>query len=183
MQNRETPPLPGLPHSKAREIHSPSPKVFLSTYVTDDLLLFVCTLSLFLFSTVHRPHTLSNPPLSLHFQTLNSQIQFNSHPLPTSPLKFPKKNPPPFPLLPFQSLLPLFSVSYSTFLYWVSPSHTMNATGRQISRSNPAVHHQRQHSDTAFDALCSYGRWAQPSNLSHVHYRLFGCFFLLPFLV
>lgn len=43
----------------------------------------------------------------------------------------------------------------------------MNSAGRQISRSNPAVHHQRQHSDTAFDALCSYGRWAQPSNLSH----------------
>ncbi|XP_023516471.1 kinesin-like protein KIN-13B [Cucurbita pepo subsp. pepo] len=39
----------------------------------------------------------------------------------------------------------------------------MNATGRQISRSNPSVHHKRQHSDNAIDAFYSYGR----SNLSH----------------
>ena len=150
----------------------------------------MCVLSLFffLFSTVYCPPP-TYPLQSSSFSSFSnfefSKIQFNSTLILFPPLlsNFPKKNPPPFPLLPFQSLLPLFSVSYSTFLYWVLPKHTMNATGRQISRSNPAVHHQRQHSDTAFDALCSYGRWAQPSNLSHVHYRLFASFFLLPFLV
>ncbi|XP_022933751.1 kinesin-like protein KIN-13B [Cucurbita moschata] len=41
----------------------------------------------------------------------------------------------------------------------------MNAAGRQVSRSNPAVHHQRQYSDDAIDVLS--GRWVYPSNHSH----------------
>lgn len=39
----------------------------------------------------------------------------------------------------------------------------MNAVGRQVSRSNPTVHHQRQYSDNFLDAS---SKWFQSANLS-----------------
>ena len=43
----------------------------------------------------------------------------------------------------------------------------MNAVGRQVSRSNPAVHHQRQYSDNFLDAS---SKWFQSANLSQVRF-------------
>ncbi|PON94559.1 Kinesin-like protein [Trema orientale] len=46
----------------------------------------------------------------------------------------------------------------------------MNAVGRQVSRSNPAVHHQRQYSDNFID---SSSKWFHSSNLSQ-DFGLYG---------
>ncbi|XP_060669055.1 kinesin-like protein KIN-13B [Ziziphus jujuba] len=46
----------------------------------------------------------------------------------------------------------------------------MNVVGRQMSRSNTAVHHQRQHSDNFIDAS---SKWFQSSNLSQ-DFGLYG---------
>lgn len=141
---------------------------------------YFCTL---FFYSLHCPLSTAHIPspspssLSLHFQTLNS-ILIAFPLLRFSFLKFPNN---PTPIIPFYPVsCPILYFSLLGFI-----EHRMNSAGRQISRSNPAVHHQRQHSDTAFDALCSYGRWAQPSNLSHVHSYTVPIvwLFLFPFLL
>lgn len=127
----------GLPRSKARERHSLSPEVFLSLNLRlRDWLTLMCVYSLCFFfysplSTVHRPHTLSNPPLSLHFQTLNSQ-KFNSTQLSSSSHlssqisqrkthpHFPSFHSNPFSLC-FLSPTLLFSTGFYRNIPWTRP--------------------------------------------------------------